>query len=185
MRCVSACSGFPFFWRAAALGWMSPVLAGWSSAVPSGGPVFGAVWVFRVWPPLVVWVVGFWLWAFLVPQTKKRTLSQKKKREESFFSNLKNPQKILRRWLARSQNVGHSHKMKNTRVATATKLSVACSKTPSKVRVLGAPKQGRKKKRNKRTKKSKRKQANTKHTQTTMSTPAAETQVCYMPCNAS
>ena len=37
-----------------------------------------------------------------------------------------------------SQNLGHSQKKKNNRVATATKLSVACPKTASKVRVLGA-----------------------------------------------
>ena len=54
------------------------------------------------------------------------------------FSDLRNPQKILRRCLARSQNLGHSQKKKNNRVAMATKLSVACPKTPSKVRVLGA-----------------------------------------------
>ena len=36
------------------------------------------------------------------------------------------------------QNLGHSQKKENDRVATVTKLSVACPKTPSKVRVLGA-----------------------------------------------
>ena len=38
---------------------------------------------------------------------------------------------------ARSQNLGHSQKKKNNRITTATKLSVACPKTPNKVRVLG------------------------------------------------
>ena len=54
------------------------------------------------------------------------------------FSDLRNPPKNLRRCLARSQNLGHSQKKKNNRVGTAQKLSVACPKTPSKVRALGA-----------------------------------------------
>ena len=41
-RCVLACAGCPFFQWAAALGCVLLVLAGWSSGVPSGGPV-GAV----------------------------------------------------------------------------------------------------------------------------------------------
>ena len=43
--CVSACSGCPFFRWAAALGLVLPVFAGRSSGAPSGGPVFGAVWL--------------------------------------------------------------------------------------------------------------------------------------------
>ena len=70
------------------------------------------------------------------------------------------------------------------------KLSVACPKAPSKVRILGArdlcaPKpQKRKKKGNTRTKKNEGKQTNTQHTQRTRSTPASDAQVRYMPCNA-
>ena len=72
-------------------------------------------------------------------KTKKMTHSWKKKKEKSFFSDLRNPPKrSLRRCLAMSQNLRHSQKMKNNRVATSTKVSVACPKTPSKVRVLGA-----------------------------------------------
>ena len=41
--CVSACSGCPLFWWAAALGSVLPVLAGWSSGAPSGSPVFSAL----------------------------------------------------------------------------------------------------------------------------------------------
>ena len=37
--CVPACTGCPFLWWAAALGWVSPGLAGWSSGVLLGGPV--------------------------------------------------------------------------------------------------------------------------------------------------
>ena len=40
--------------------------------------------------------------------------------------------------LKKKKNLGHSQKKQNNRVATATKLSVACPKTPSKVRALGA-----------------------------------------------
>ena len=47
-------------------------------------------------------------------------------------------QLIFRRCLARSQNLGHSQKKTNNRVATAKKLSVACPKPPSEVRALGA-----------------------------------------------
>ena len=50
---------------AAALGWVSPVLAGWSSGVPSGGPVFGAVWLGGL-AASCGWAVSL-LWAFLVP----------------------------------------------------------------------------------------------------------------------
>ena len=64
-RYVSACSGCPFFWWAAALGWLSPVLAGWSFGVPSGGPVVGAVWLGGL-AASCGWAV-LWLWAFLVP----------------------------------------------------------------------------------------------------------------------
>ena len=47
-RYVLASAGCPFFWWTSALGLVPPVLAGWSSVVPSGGPlgaVFGAVWL--------------------------------------------------------------------------------------------------------------------------------------------
>ena len=47
-RCVLACAGCPFFGWAAALGCVSPVLAGWFSGFPSEGPVcavFGAFWL--------------------------------------------------------------------------------------------------------------------------------------------
>ena len=54
------------------------------------------------------------------------------------FPTSETPQKILRRCLARSQNLGHSQKKTNNRVATAKKLSVACPKPPSEVRALGA-----------------------------------------------
>ena len=70
-------------------------------------------------------------------KTKKKTHNQKKT-AKSIFPTSETPTKILRRCLARSQNLGHTQKEKNNRVATATKLSVACPKTPSKVRVLGA-----------------------------------------------
>ena len=118
---------------------------------------------------------------------KRRTASKNK--GKSFFPTSETPKNILRGCLARLQILGHSQKTKNNRVATATQLSVACPKTPSKVRVLGAsdlcaPQPQRKKKKgNTRTKKNKGKQANTKHTQTTTSSPAAETQVCYILCN--
>ena len=64
-RCVSACSGCPSLPWAAALGWVLLVLAGWSSGVPWGDPVFGAVRLgalaaSRGW-------AASWLWAFLVP----------------------------------------------------------------------------------------------------------------------
>ena len=71
-------------------------------------------------------------------KNKKKTQSQKKESEKSIFPTSETPKKILRRCLARLQNLGHSQKKKNNRVATATKLRVACPKTPSKVRVLGA-----------------------------------------------
>ena len=44
-RCLSACSGCPLYRWATAPGRVSPVLAGWSSGVSSGGPIFGAVWL--------------------------------------------------------------------------------------------------------------------------------------------
>ena len=37
--CVPACPGCPYLWWAAALGWVSPGLAGRSSGILSGGPV--------------------------------------------------------------------------------------------------------------------------------------------------
>ena len=46
--CLSACPGCLFLRWAAALGWVSPVLAGRSSGILSGGPVgaaFGTVWL--------------------------------------------------------------------------------------------------------------------------------------------
>ena len=58
--------------------------------------------------------------------------------EKSSFPTSETPPTILRRCLARSQNIGHSPKKTNNRVATAKKLSVACPKPPSKVRALGA-----------------------------------------------
>ena len=48
------------------------------------------------------------------------------------------PPTILRRCFARSQNLGHSPKRTNNRVATAKELSVACPKPPSEVRATGA-----------------------------------------------
>ena len=50
------------------------------------------------------------------------------------FSDLRNPQKHFTPLFG---CLGHSQKKQNNRVATATKLSVACPKTPRKVRVLG------------------------------------------------
>ena len=64
-RCVLACLACPIFRRAAALVRVSPVLAGWSSGVPSGGPVVCAVWLGGL-AVSCVWAV-LWLWAFLVP----------------------------------------------------------------------------------------------------------------------
>ena len=56
--CVSACSGSPSSWWAAAPSLVLPVLAGWSSGIPSVGG-FGRLlccgWAFS------------WLWAFLAP----------------------------------------------------------------------------------------------------------------------
>ena len=80
------------------------------------------------------------------------------------FSDLRNPQKsFCRRCLARSQNLGDSQKKKNNRVATATNLSAACLKTPSKVRDLSArdlcaPEPQRKGNAQRRTKESEHKQ---------------------------
>ena len=73
-----------------------------------------------------------------IKNQEKNAQPEKNKAQNRFIQPQKPPQKILRRCLARSQNLGHSQKKKNNRVATATKLSVACPKTPSKVRVLGA-----------------------------------------------
>ena len=107
-------------------------------------------------------------------KTKKKTYRQKKQMQKS----------LLRHYLARSQILGHPQKNSHKRATTATKLSVVCPKTPSKVRVLGAkdpcaPRPRRRKNKNK----THTKKANTKHTETTTSRPAAETQeqVCYMP----
>ena len=69
---------------------------------------------------------------------RKRRTARKNKAKNRLFEPQKPPQKFLRRCLARSQNLGHSQKRKNNRVATARKLSVACPKAPSKVRALGA-----------------------------------------------
>ena len=69
---------------------------------------------------------------------RKRRTARKNKAKNRLFGTQKPPRKILGCCLARSQNLGHSQEKKNNRVATAKKLSVACPKTPSKVRAIGA-----------------------------------------------
>ena len=69
---------------------------------------------------------------------RKRRTTRKNKAQNRFLRPQKPSKKTLRRCLAGSQNLRHSDKKDNNRVATATKLSVACRNTPSKVRVLGA-----------------------------------------------
>ena len=117
---------------------------------------------------------------------EKDAQPEKKKREKTFSPTSETRENILRHWLARSQNLGHTQKMQNNGVATTTKLSIARPKTPSKVRVLGArdlcaPQPQRRD----HTHNEEQKEASKgKKKQTTTSTPAAETQVCYMTCNA-
>ena len=67
---VLACPGGPPFRWAAALGWVSPVLAGWSSGLSSGGPVgavIGAVWLGGIACLLWCGWAASWVWAYLVP----------------------------------------------------------------------------------------------------------------------
>ena len=99
------------------------------------------------WASFVSFVDGSmrWFWSWLSrdrsrrkKKPRKRHTTRKKKAQNRFFRPQKPRKEILCRCSARSQNLGHSQKEKNNRVATATKLSVACPKTPSKVRVLGA-----------------------------------------------
>ena len=81
----------------------------------------------------------------LIPKQQQKKIRNQEKdaqpegiKRKIDFPTSETPQNILRRCLARSQNLGHSQKKRNNRVATATNLSVACPKMPSKVRVLGA-----------------------------------------------
>ena len=64
---------------------------------------------------------------------RKRRTTRKNKAQNRFFRPQKPPPKFYA-----AVCLGHSQKKKNNRVATATKMRVACPKTPSKVRVLGA-----------------------------------------------
>ena len=72
-------------------------------------------------------------------KTKKKTHNQKKIKRKIHFSDLRNAPKNFTPLFGEVARFGtHLQKKNNNRVAAARRFSVACPKTPSKVRVLGA-----------------------------------------------